>query len=105
MGSPSHSRSRSPRGRPPSRSPGGSPGPCDRSRSRSRGAPAEKKQLDDFGVETIKITDADAAFVCGKGGRTKEKIASVAGAEIELFERDLVLEIRGSKLQRRRGKK
>lgn len=53
----------------------------------------------------MKITDDDAAFILGKGGRTKDKIARVSGAEIELFERDLVLEIRGSKLQRRRAKK
>merc|ERR1719502_2399382 len=33
------------------------------------------------------------------------KIARVAECEIELFERDLVLEFRGSKLQRKRGKK
>lgn len=53
----------------------------------------------------MKITDDDAAFILGKGGKTKEKIARVAEAEIELFERDLILEIRGSKLQRRRAKK
>merc|ERR1740129_1417550 len=35
----------------------------------------------------------------------KTKIARVSEAEIELFERDLILEIRGSKLQRRRAKK
>jgi len=53
----------------------------------------------------MKITDDDAAFVLGKGGKTKDKIAKVSEAEIELFERDLVLEIRGSKIQRRRAKK
>lgn len=53
----------------------------------------------------MKITDDDAAFILGKGGKTKEKIARVAGAEIELFERDLVLEFRGSALQRRKAKK
>jgi len=53
----------------------------------------------------MKITDDDAAFVLGKGGKTKEKIARVSEAEIELFERDLILEFRGSKLQRRRAKK
>lgn len=53
----------------------------------------------------MKITDDDAAFVLGKGGKTKEKIARVSEAEIELFEKDLVLEIRGSKLQRRRARK
>jgi len=53
----------------------------------------------------MKITDDDAAFILGKGGKTKEKISRVSEAEIELFERDLILEIRGSKLQRRRAKK
>merc|ERR1719433_324735 len=53
----------------------------------------------------MKITDDDAAFILGKGGKTKEKIARVSEAEIELFERDLILEIRGSKLQRRRARK
>jgi len=53
----------------------------------------------------MKITDDDAAFILGKGGKTKEKISRVSEAEIELFERDLILEIRGSKIQRRRAKK
>lgn len=53
----------------------------------------------------MKITDDDAAFILGKGGKTKEKIAKVSECEIELFERDLILEFRGSKLQRRRAKK
>eukprot|EP00439_Symbiodinium_sp_Y106_P052659 s3420_g7.t1 len=70
------------------------------SRSRSR-----NKKPEDHGVDTMKITDDDAAFILGKGGRTKEKISKVSGAEIELFERDLILEIRGSKLCRRRAKK
>eukprot|EP00913_Durusdinium_trenchii_P023992 g22533.t1 len=73
-----------------------------RSRSKSQG---KTKRPDDYGVDSMKITDDDAAFILGKGGKTKEKIARVSGAEIELFERDLVLEIRGSKLQRRRAKK
>jgi len=91
----------------------------DRSRSRSRSASGnrkdsrspsadlqpKKKRPDDYGVDTMKITDDDAAFILGKGGKTREKIARVANAEIELFERDLILEIRGSKLQRRRAKK
>jgi len=65
----------------------------------------EQKKPDDYGVDTMKITDDDAAFILGKGGKTKEKISRVSEAEIELFERDLILEIRGSKLQRRRAKK
>ncbi|CAE8650973.1 unnamed protein product, partial [Polarella glacialis] len=82
-----------------------------KSRSKSRRADSrdksneKEKKSEDYGVDTIKITDDDAAFVLGKGGKTKEKIARVAQAEIELFERDLVLEIRGTKLQRKRAKK
>mmetsp|Transcript_5446 Transcript_5446/g.8789 ORF Transcript_5446/g.8789 Transcript_5446/m.8789 type:complete len:325 (+) Transcript_5446:40-1014(+) len=79
-----------------------------RSRSRSRSddeAYRSTKKPDDYGVDTMKITDDDAAFILGKGGKTKDKIARVSEAEIELFERDLILEIRGSKLQRRRAKK
>mmetsp|Transcript_36786 Transcript_36786/g.84716 ORF Transcript_36786/g.84716 Transcript_36786/m.84716 type:complete len:609 (-) Transcript_36786:69-1895(-) len=79
----------------------------DRSRSRSRTPDEDRRQKrpDDYGVESMKITDDDAAFILGKGGKTKEKVARVSGAEIELFERDLLLEIRGSKVQRRRAKK
>ncbi|CAJ1329153.1 unnamed protein product [Effrenium voratum] len=81
----------------------------ERSRSRSRsgggGGGRQKRPEDDYGVDTLKITDDDAAFILGKGGKTKEKIAKVAEAEIELFERDLILEIRGSKMQRKRAKK
>ncbi|CAJ1380430.1 unnamed protein product, partial [Effrenium voratum] len=70
--------------------------------SRDRGA---RSKAEDHGVDTMKITDDDAAFILGKGGKTKEKIARVSGAEIELFERDLVLEIRGPKIKRKRAKK
>lgn len=84
----------------------------DRSRSRSRSKEsrsvsrdAKQTKPEDYGVDTMKISDDDAAFILGKGGKTKEKISRVSGAEIELFERDLVLELRGSKLQRRRAKK
>jgi len=64
-----------------------------------------RKKPEDYGVDTMKISDDDAAFILGKGGKTKEKICRVSGAEIELFERDLILEVRGSKVQRRRAKK
>eukprot|EP00971_Amphidinium_carterae_P025423 501826-Amphidinium_carterae.1 len=36
------------------------------------------KKPDDYGVDTMKITDDDAAFILGKGGKTKEKIARVS---------------------------
>jgi len=100
-----------------SRSRGGGRDGADRSRSRSgRGgggggsdddeaARQRPERPSDYGVDTLKITDDDAAFILGKGGKTKEKIAKVSQCEIELFERDLILEFRGSKQVRRRAKK
>ena len=41
----------------------------------------------------------DAAFVLGKGGSTKKKIARVCGADLDLNEHDLVLEIYGVRAQ------
>lgn len=79
-----------------------------KSRSRSRRSDSRgkgEKKPEDYGVDTMKITDDDAAFILGKGGKTKEKIAVVSACEIELFERDLVLELRGTKLQRKRARK
>lgn len=94
--------SRSPRR---SRSRGQNRGSRERSRSRDKSRSRGEAKPEDYGVDTLKITDDDAAFVLGKGGKTKEKIARVSQAEIELFERDLILEIRGTKVQRRRAKK
>jgi len=96
---PSRGRDRKSRSRSRSRDRKDSRG---RSKSPVRGG---HKKPDDYGVDTLKITDDDAAFILGKGGKTKEKISRVSEADIELFERDLILEIRGSKLQRRRAKK
>merc|ERR1719253_369479 len=99
------SRSRSKDRKEKSRSRSRSKRSKSRSRSRSGEGGKQNRKPDDYGVDTIKITDDDAAFILGKGGKTKEKVARVAEAEIELFERDLILEIRGSKLQRRKAKK
>eukprot|EP00933_Yihiella_yeosuensis_P051393 TRINITY_DN4931_c2_g1_i1.p1 TRINITY_DN4931_c2_g1~~TRINITY_DN4931_c2_g1_i1.p1 ORF type:complete len:607 (-),score=93.18 TRINITY_DN4931_c2_g1_i1:55-1875(-) len=94
----SRSRSRS-RGRSPAAN-------QDRSKSRSRSRRSRSaSKASDHGVDTMKITDDDAAFILGKNGKTKEKLAKVAGCDIELFERDLVLEFRGGERQRRRAKK
>lgn len=49
-------------------------------------------------VERINITDADASFILGTGGRTKKKLARVSRAELSVTQtgRDnTVLEIRG----------
>lgn len=53
----------------------------------------------------IEISDEDAAFILGKGGRTKEKLARVSGARIELYERSRTLEIMGPPEARARAKK
>ncbi|CAE7035043.1 unnamed protein product, partial [Symbiodinium natans] len=49
--------------------------------------------------------DDAAALTFGAGGRTVERIARVSEAEVELLDKDLVLEMRGTDLQRRRAKK
>jgi len=64
----------------------------------------ESENFDDGGVTILDISHDDAAFVLGRGGKTKQKIARVSGAKLDLFEKDK-LEIRGTKLQRRRGEK
>ena len=74
-------------------------------RSRSGGRDDDRGKGGDHSVETIKLTDGDAAFLLGKGGKTKHKIAKVSGADLELFERDLTLEIRGTEKQRRAARK
>ena len=56
-------------------------------------------------VDVLKISNEDAAFVLGKNGKTKEKIARVSGAELDLFEQSLQLEIRGTDEERKRAKK
>jgi len=50
------------------------------------------------------ISSEDAAFVLGKGGSTKNKLARVSGARLELHERDLRLDISGSSEARKRAK-
>ena len=47
--------------------------------------------------EVMNISDADAAFVLGRGGQTKRKIARACGASLELDEKDLTVTMKGSK--------
>ena len=80
----SDSRSRSP-------SPRGGRG---RSRSRSASPMKESRSASpkrDEEVDVLKISNDDAAFVLGRNGKTKEKIARVSGARIDLFEHSLSL--------------
>ena len=44
-------------------------------RSRSK---SPKRSKDEWSRDRMTISDSDAAFVLGKGGKTKEKIARVA---------------------------
>ena len=80
-----------------------------RERSRSKSPmdrdPSPKKDSRGGEVDVLKISNDDAAFILGKNGKTKEKIARVSGAEIDLFEHSLTLEIRGDDAARGRAKK
>jgi len=53
------------------------------------------------------VSDADAAFILGKGGKTKEKIARVAQVKLDLSERnqEAVIEIKGTDKNRARARK
>lgn len=56
-------------------------------RSRSRSPAAREHRVDnDPNIETIEVSEADAAFVLGRGGSTKRKLARVSGARLELHD-------------------
>eukprot|EP00931_Biecheleriopsis_adriatica_P086504 TRINITY_DN61167_c0_g1_i1.p1 TRINITY_DN61167_c0_g1~~TRINITY_DN61167_c0_g1_i1.p1 ORF type:complete len:682 (-),score=120.89 TRINITY_DN61167_c0_g1_i1:29-2050(-) len=80
-----------------------------RSQSRRRGSDARQdspKKPNDWDVDSMKLTPDDAAALTfGAGGRTTERISRVSEAEVELLDKELVLEVRGTELQRRRAKK
>eukprot|EP00756_Hemistasia_phaeocysticola_P017364 Hpha_TRINITY_DN15533_c3_g8::TRINITY_DN15533_c3_g8_i2::g.105254::m.105254 len=76
-------------------------------RSRSRDSRDSRDASRDGGrksSERIKVGDDDAAFILGRGGKTKMKLARVSGAELELHN-DQTLEIFGTDLQRRKARK
>ena len=67
-----------------------------RSRSRSRGGGGGGNgRL----TKVIDIAKDDAAFVLGRGGATKRKIARVSGADIELDEHALTITLNGTESQ------
>ena len=62
-------------------------------------------------ADILKISDEDAAFVLGKGGNTKRKIARVAGAKLEIIDmksdpgmKGAEIEITGTDAARARAK-
>eukprot|EP00923_Selenidium_pygospionis_P031352 GHVN01055548.1.p1 GENE.GHVN01055548.1~~GHVN01055548.1.p1 ORF type:complete len:402 (+),score=52.66 GHVN01055548.1:84-1289(+) len=72
----------------------------DREKSPSQNNPEESN------IETIKISDEDASFILGAGGRTKRKLSRVSGADLSVTGKsgETILEIRGNKETRERTK-
>mmetsp|Transcript_71435 Transcript_71435/g.231103 ORF Transcript_71435/g.231103 Transcript_71435/m.231103 type:complete len:571 (+) Transcript_71435:62-1774(+) len=63
----------------------------------------ERPMEEDLDTETLEITEDDAAFIMGKGGKTKAKLMRVSQCEIDLLAGELVLEFTGTSQQRRRA--
>jgi hypothetical protein len=61
-------------------------------------------QEDDADTERMDIGNEDAAFVLGRGGATKRKIARVCEAELNLNDEASKISIKGTELQRKRAK-
>jgi predicted RNA-binding protein Jag len=77
----------------------------DRERERSdRDRERERPDRTNREKETMPIGKDDAAFVLGRNGSTKKKIARVCGADLDLNEHDLVLEIYGEESQRAKAR-
>ena len=103
--SPSRSQSRSP-SRSQSRGSKGSRGSRSRSRSRSRSEAGSRNGRSGGDGEsggkvtlTMDLENDDAAFILGRGGATKRKIARVSGADIDLDEKSLVVTMAGTRDQ------
>jgi len=56
-------------------------------------------------AEILQLTENDSAFILGRGGKTKQKIARVSGAQLELHEQNNTVEIMGTDEERRRARK
>lgn len=84
----------------------GSPERNRRRRDDSRDLSPGSYKPRDWNVDSMKISADDAAALTfGAGGRTVERIQRVSEAEVELLDKELILEVRGTELQRRRAKK
>lgn len=55
--------------------------------------------------DVLKVSEDDAAFILGRGGKTKHKIARVSGAQLELHERNSTVEIYGDDESRQKARK
>ena len=58
--------------------------------------PSSRKRKHETTSVTIDVDDDDAAFILGRGGLTKRKIARVSGAEIDLDEKRLQITMAGT---------
>jgi len=55
--------------------------------------------------DVLRVSEDDAAFILGRGGKTKHKIARVSAAQLELHERNSTVEIYGDSEARARARK
>ena len=62
-------------------------------------------ELEEHHLAAVSSTCRKTMRLVPSGRKTKHKIAKVSKAELELYERDLTLEIRGSEKQRRAARK
>jgi hypothetical protein len=74
-------------------------------RSRGEGSPKHKEEEVPAKREKVRYDDADTAFILGRGGKTKQKIIRVSGAQLELHERNNVVDIYGSDEAVRKARK
>jgi len=65
----------------------------------------QRPSLKGKNADVLKVSEDDAAFILGRGGKTKQKIARVSGATVELHERSNTVEIFGGELERRKAYK
>eukprot|EP00400_MALV-I_sp_L67-5_P000995 gene996-450_t len=69
--------------------------------------PSENSNKTPFHVDSdlFKVGSEDAAFILGRGGRTKAKLTRVSGASLDLRERSGTIEIWGPEDARKRARK
>lgn len=70
-----------------------------------RSRKADAKKGGEYTRIRLQFDDADTAFILGRGGKTKHKIARVSGARLELHERNNTVEVIGSEEACARAKK
>ena len=54
--------------------------------------------------QVLQLTENDAAFILGRGGKSKHKIARVSGVQLELHETNNTIELIGTDLERKKAR-